>query len=182
MDQKGMSGTVGDGFLGPLAQHGVDHHDAAVVIEGGDDAVPSVQVKARLLHVGHPCGNNELMLTKNTGRIFWKKVQQNGPSGREKKDQTERVLGLGRRTREEIVKWNQMTALRFQTGGETSDILGLPSGAKMSDTVRNRRALWKQRACFIGLTPHYPKRNALRCQTRLRTGEPCGNNELVLLV
>ena len=29
----------------------------------------------------------------------------------------ERVLGLGRRTREEIVKWNQMTPLRFQTGG-----------------------------------------------------------------
>ena len=35
----------------------------------------------------------------------------------EKKDQTERVTGLGRRTREEIVKWNQMTALRFQTRG-----------------------------------------------------------------
>ena len=32
-------------------------------------------------------------------------------------DQTERVTGLGRRTREEIAKWNQMTALRFQTGG-----------------------------------------------------------------
>ena len=33
------------------------------------------------------------------------------------KDKTERVTGLGRRTREEIAKWNQMTALRFQTGG-----------------------------------------------------------------
>ena len=32
-------------------------------------------------------------------------------------DKTERVTGLGRRTREEIAKWNQMTALRFQTGG-----------------------------------------------------------------
>ena len=32
------------------------------------------------------------------------------------KDKTERVTGLGRRTREEI-KWNQMTALRFQTRG-----------------------------------------------------------------
>ena len=32
------------------------------------------------------------------------------------KDQTERVIGPGRRPREEIVKWNQMTALRFQTG------------------------------------------------------------------
>ena len=32
-------------------------------------------------------------------------------------DKTERVTGLGRRTREEIAQWNQMTALRFQTGG-----------------------------------------------------------------
>ena len=42
----------------------------------------------------------------------------------------ERVPGLGRKTRKEIVKWNQMTALRFQTkgGGKTSDIPGLPTG------------------------------------------------------
>ena len=33
------------------------------------------------------------------------------------KDKKERVTALGRRTREEIVKWNQMTALRCQTGG-----------------------------------------------------------------
>ena len=45
------------------------------------------------------------------------------------KDKTERGTGLGGRTREEIAKWNQMTALRFQTAGETSDIPGLPSGA-----------------------------------------------------
>ena len=32
------------------------------------------------------------------------------------KDKTENVTGLGRGTREEIAKWNQMTALRFQTG------------------------------------------------------------------
>ena len=38
-------------------------------------------------------------------------------ASRQKKDETERVTGLGRKTREEIVKWNQMTALRFQTGG-----------------------------------------------------------------
>ena len=44
-------------------------------------------------------------------------------------DKTERVTGLDRRTREEIAKKrNQMTALRFQTGGETSDIPSLPSG------------------------------------------------------
>ena len=34
------------------------------------------------------------------------------------KDKTERVAGLGRRTREEIAKWNKTTALRLQTGGD----------------------------------------------------------------
>ena len=43
-----------------------------------------------------------------------KKVRKHGPAGRRKK--AERVTGPGRRTREEIAKWNQMTALRFQTG------------------------------------------------------------------
>ena len=33
------------------------------------------------------------------------------------KDKTERVTRLGRKTREEIAKWDQMTALRFQTKG-----------------------------------------------------------------
>ena len=46
-------------------------------------------------------------------------------TNRQKK--TERVTGLDRRTREEIAKWNQTTALRFDRG-ETSDIPGLPSG------------------------------------------------------
>ena len=50
---------------------------------------------------------------------FLKNVQENGPADREreKKKKTERVTGLGRKTRQEIVKWNQTTALRFQTGG-----------------------------------------------------------------
>ena len=34
-------------------------------------------------------------------------------SRQKKKDKTERVIGLGRRTREETVKWNQTTTLRF---------------------------------------------------------------------
>ena len=34
------------------------------------------------------------------------------------KDKTEKVTGIGSKTTEEIVKWNQMTALRFQTGGD----------------------------------------------------------------
>ena len=33
----------------------------------------------------------------------------------EKKDKTESVTGLCRTTREETAKWNQMTALSFQT-------------------------------------------------------------------
>ena len=39
-------------------------------------------------------------------------------TSRQKKVKTERVTGLGRRTREEIAKWNQMTDLRFQAGGD----------------------------------------------------------------
>ena len=57
---------------------------------------------------------------------FLEKVQKNESAG--SKGKIERVTGLGRRTREEIAKWNQMTALRVQTVGETSDIPGLPSG------------------------------------------------------
>ena len=55
------------------------------------------------------------LLMKNIGRIFWKKFSRMDQLAEKKiKD---RVIGLGRRTREEMVKWNQMTALRFQTGG-----------------------------------------------------------------
>ena len=49
---------------------------------------------------------------------------------------TERVTGLGRRTKEEMAKWNQMTALRFLTGGKTSDIPGLPSVAERKKSVQ----------------------------------------------
>ena len=40
-----------------------------------------------------------------------------GQQAEKKEEKAERLTGLGRRTREGIVKWNQMTALRFQTGG-----------------------------------------------------------------
>ena len=40
-----------------------------------------------------------------------------GQQAGKKEDKTERARGLGRRTREEIAKWDQMTALRFQTKG-----------------------------------------------------------------
>ena len=59
--------------------------------------------------------NKAYLLTKNieefSGKKFRRKDQQ------AENDKTERVTGLGRRTREEIAKRNQMTALRFQTGG-----------------------------------------------------------------
>ena len=51
-----------------------------------------------------------------------KKFRRKGQQA--EKDKTERVTGLGRRTIEEIAKRNQVTALRFQTGGKTSDIPG----------------------------------------------------------
>ena len=61
-------------------------------------------------------------------RIFWKEFRRIDQQV-EKRKKTDRVTGLGRRTREKIVKWNQMTALRIQTGGRHPDIPGLPSGA-----------------------------------------------------
>ena len=56
-----------------------------------------------------------LSLNKKYWRIFWKKFRGKGKQA--EKERTERVTGLGRRTRKEIAKWNQTTALRFQTGG-----------------------------------------------------------------
>ena len=56
-----------------------------------------------------------LSLNEKILKNFLERVQENGPASR-KKGVTERIIGKGRREREEIVKWNQMTALRFQTG------------------------------------------------------------------
>ena len=52
-------------------------------------------------------------LNEKYRRIFWKSSEE--WTSRQKK--TERVTELGRRTSEEkLAKWNEMTALRFQTG------------------------------------------------------------------
>ena len=51
------------------------------------------------------------LLTKNIGRISGKSSGE--WTSRQKKDKTERVIGLGRGTGEGIVKLNQITALRF---------------------------------------------------------------------
>ena len=55
------------------------------------------------------------LLTKNIEEFSGKEIRRKGQQA--ENDKTERVTGLGRRTRKEIAKWNQMTALRFQTGG-----------------------------------------------------------------
>ena len=55
------------------------------------------------------------LLKETYCRIFGKKVRRIGHQA--EKDKTERVTGLGIRTIEMIAKWNQMTALRLQTGG-----------------------------------------------------------------
>ena len=82
------------------------------------------------------------LLTKNVEKKFWKKFRKMDQQA--EKDKTERVTGLGRRTREEIANWNQMTALRFQTGkgGETSDIPGLPSMVIPAVVSCLRQARW----------------------------------------
>ena len=53
------------------------------------------------------------LLTKNIEEFSGKSLEEQ--ASRQKK--IERVTGPGRRTREETEKWNQVTALRFQTGG-----------------------------------------------------------------
>ena len=55
------------------------------------------------------------LFTKNIEEFSGKSSEER--TRREKKDKIEKVTGLGRRTREEATKWNQMTALRSQTGG-----------------------------------------------------------------
>ena len=67
------------------------------------------------------------LLTKNIEEFFWKKVQKNGPGDKKKKKDRK-----SNRTREETAKWNQMTALRFQTGGKhqtsPASLRGRPKG------------------------------------------------------
>ena len=57
------------------------------------------------------------LVRKKTEEFSGEKSQDNRPAGRKKKSKTEGAMGVGRRTREEIAKCNQMTAISFQTGG-----------------------------------------------------------------
>ena len=71
-----------------------------------------------------------LSLYENFSRIFLKKFRRKDQQA--EKDQIERVTGLVRKTREEIAKWNQMTALRFQTKGRHQT-----SPASLRGTLQN---------------------------------------------
>ena len=64
-----------------------------------------------------------LTLNEKYLRIYWNEIRR--MDHYDKNDTTGR--GLGRKTREETGKRNQITALRFQTGDKT-DIPGLPLG------------------------------------------------------
>ena len=80
---------------------------------------------------------------------FLEKVQENGPEGR-KKIRQKRVTGLGGRTREEIVKWDQMTVLGFQTGGTPRHPLP-PFGGASSNTEDERlfEVMHRMKVCFM---------------------------------
>ena len=65
-------------------------------------------------------------LTLNEKEFSGEKKKKAGEWTNSRKMTRQKLRGLGRTTREEIGKGNQMTALRFQMG-ETADIPGLPS-------------------------------------------------------
>ena len=65
--------------------------------------------------------NKSYLLMKNIEEFFGKIFRRMGQQA--EKDKTKRVTGLGRKTREEIVKWNQMTVLRFQTRRKHEEVI-----------------------------------------------------------
>ena len=85
------------------------------------------------------------LLTKNTEEFSGKKIGRKGQQA--ENDKTERVTGLGRRTREETAKWNQMTALRFQTEGrhQTS-----PSSLRGQRFLKwpHLHSIWEEKKAF----------------------------------
>ena len=74
------------------------------------------------------------LLTKSIEEFFWKKFRRKDQQA--EKDKIERVTGLGRRTSEEIAKWNQMTALRFQRGGRHQTYPASLQGPSLKENFR----------------------------------------------
>ena len=90
-----------------------------------------------------------LPLNERYWRIFWKKFRRKDQQA--EKDQIEKVTVLGRRTREEIAKWNQMTALRFQTGGRHQTSPASLRGCVRSSPLRDRdNAVGRDQYCRWG--------------------------------
>ena len=72
-------------------------------------------------------GNTKKPISRKSFRHFWKIGWRLGQ--KQKNEKTEGATGLGKITREQIERWNEMTARRFQTG-ETSEEFCFPSGKK----------------------------------------------------
>ena len=68
------------------------------------------------MHKCHMAARN-LFTEKKKLENFLEKSQENGQLAKKIQDFLKRARLLGRKTRQEIGKGNQMTALRFQTGG-----------------------------------------------------------------
>ena len=67
------------------------------------------------------CSTGAVQKTLTLNKQYFRICLVKGPENRllaETNDKTERVRGLGRKTREKIGRIKQMTALRFKTGGE----------------------------------------------------------------
>ena len=77
-------------------------------------------------------------------------------------DKTERVTGLGRRTREAIAKWNQMTALRFQTGGRHQTSLASLQGSGLKETFMQRYIVERTNTAEIRLEEQSEKTESCR--------------------
>ena len=75
------------------------------------------------------------LLSKNIEEFSGKSLEERASR---QKTIRQRVTGLGRRTREEIAKWNQMTALRFQTGGRHQTSPASLRGSEMRETFMKR--------------------------------------------
>ena len=101
------------------------------------------------------------LITKNTQEFSGKKVRRMGQQV--EKDLAERVAGLGWRTREEIVKYNQMTALRFQAGGrhQTSPASLWGSWWSMHHHKKKIAGKWQERTLHISLCLLYPSLSPL---------------------
>ena len=104
------------------------------------------------------------LLTKNTEEFFWKKFRRKGQQA--ENDKTERVTGLGRRTREEIAKWNQMTALRFQTGGRHQTSPASLRGFRVRSSS-HRHICYA--SMFLLIRKLFPKMPAVRWQRGCRS-------------